>query len=449
MMSKKLFMGILIGALFSTFVFVLLLSSGRLNRFIPIAWTVETLTGEHQLQPIIGEEGEIEYWTCTMHPSVKMKEQGRCPICSMDLVPVKKKSTRVSTVQPQGRATESPVDHSTFQVDPRRQQLINVQTTTVEIRPLEKLIRALAILKLDETRIRHVHAKTKGWIDQVFVNFNHQHVKEGDPLFSIYSPDLVSTQEEYLLALKSIEELSASSFEHVFEGARSLLKATRRRLQFFDITDEQIRQLQDTKEVEKHLILYSPATGHVVNRNAYPNMYVTPDTEVYTIVDHTNIWAQVEIYETDIPHVHKGQSTRMETAAYPGEVFHGKVAFVYPHLNQKTRTMNVRLEFPNPNLKLKPEMYADVQMKVPLGKHLAVAESAVLRTGTRDLVFVDLGEGIMQLRRVELGVQAGGLYQVLSGLVEGERVVTAGNFLIDAESKVQGVEAAWETPKPR
>ena len=446
MISKKLFMGVLIGTLFSTLVFVLLLSFGRLNRFAPIAWLVEKLSGEHQLQPVLDEEGEVEYWTCAMHPSVKMKEQGKCPICAMDLVPVKK---RVSTVQPQGPARESPVDYSTFQVDPRRQQLMNVQTTTVEIQPLEKLIRTLAVLKLDETRIRHVHAKTKGWIDQVFVNFNHQHVREGDPLFSIYSPELVSTQEEYLLALKSVEELSTSPFEHVFEGARSLLQATERRLQFFDITDEQIRQLEETRQVQKHLILYSPATGHVVKRNAYPNMYVTPDTEVYAIVDHTNIWAQVEIYETDISHVYKGQSTLMTTAAYPGEVFYGKVAFVYPHLNEKTRTMNVRLEFPNPGLKLKPEMYADVQIKVPLGKRLVVPESAVLRTGTRDLVFVDLGEGNLQLRRVELGVQAGGLYQVSGGLVEGERVVTAGNFLVDAESKVQGVEAAWETPKPR
>ena len=451
MISKQLFIGILIGALVVTVVFgvLLLLSGGQFARFEPVAWLVEKLSGEHQFQPVPGKQGKVEYWTCTMHPAVRRKAPGKCPLCSMDLVPVKKESARVSTGQPEDPTADALRAHSTFLVDPRRQQLMNVQITSVETRPLEKLIRTVAILKLDETRIRHVHAKIKGWIDQVFVSFNHQHVKEGDPLFSIYSPELVSTQEEYLLALKTAEELSDSPFKHVFEGGRSLLQATRRRLQFFDINEEQIRRLQETGQVQKHLILYSPSTGHVVKRNAYPNMYVTPDSEIYTIVDHTHIWAQVKIYETDIPYVHEGQRALMATVAYPGEVFHGKVTYVYPHLNEKTRTMNVRLEFPNPGLKLKPEMYADVQIKVPLGEHLVVPESAVLRTGTRDLVFVDLSGGNMQLRRIELGVQAGGLYQVLGGLEEGERVVTAANFLIDAESKVQGVEAAWQTPKPR
>ena len=376
-----------------------------------------------------------------MHPSVKMKEPGKCPICAMDLVQIRKGSSPDTA--------EAAVDESLFMVDPRRQQLLNVQTTTVERRPLEKVIRTVATLELDETQIRHVNPKIRGWIEKVFVNFTLQHVEKGDPLFSVYSPELVSTQEEYLLALRMAEGLSTSSFENVTNGARSLLEATRRRLLLLDITEEQIRALEKTGKVQKSLTIYSPATGHVIQKNAFENMYVTPDMNVYTVADHSRIWAKVEIYENEIPYISEGQAAVMTVPASPGETFRGKVSYVYPHLDARTRTMKVRLEFPNPDLKLKPEMYANIDLRVPLGRLLAVPDSAVLRTGTRDLVFVDLGNGQLQLRRVEIGAKAGDYYEVLKGLTAGEKVISAANFLIDAESKVQGVKASWETPKPR
>ena len=197
------------------------------------------------------------------------------------------------------------------------------------------------------------------------------------------------------------------------------------------------------------MMVYSPSTGYVLEKDAFPNMYVTPETKVYTIADHTWIWAFVEIYENEISHVREGQRVVMSTVAYPGEVFGGEITYIYPRLDEKTRTMRVRLEFPNPDLKLKPGMYSTIEVQVPLGVRLAVLESAVLRTGTRDLVFVDLGSGQMQLRQVEVGTKAGGYYEILKGLQAGEEVVSAANFLIDAESRVQGVEASWETPRPR
>ena len=415
----------------------------------PASWLQETFSGEHQLVPVTGEDGEIEYWTCTMHPSVRMKDPGTCPICAMDLVPVLKRSPAALANGSTNSAQQLARDKSTFTVDPRRQQLINVQTTEVEVRSLEKVIRTVATLELDETRIEYVHPKIQGWIDKVFVDFTLQHVNEGDPLFSIYSPELVSTQEEYLLALKTAENLADSPFEHVSSGARSLFQATRRRLELFDITDEQIEQLEKSGQVQKYLMVYSPASGYVMEKNAFPNMYVTPETRIYTIADHTRIWAYVKIYENEISYVHEGQRVAMSTTAYPGEVFGGNITYVYPHLNEKTRTMRVRLEFPNPDLKLKPGMYSNIEIQVPLGATLAVPKSAVLRTGKRDLVFVDLGSGQMQLRQVEIGATASGYYEILKGLKPGERVVSAANFLIDAESKVQGVEASWETPKPR
>jgi len=442
-MSKKLSISlILASALFS----------GALVYFwkqAPASWLQETFTGEHQLVAVTGEDGEIEYWTCTMHPSVRMKEPGTCPICAMDLVPVMKRSPAISDNVSTNSAQQIAGDESTFTVDPRRQQLINVQTTPVEVRSLKKVIRTVATLELDETGIEYVHPKIQGWIDKVFVDFTLQYVNQGDPLFSIYSPVLVSTQEEYLLALKTAENLADSPFEHVSNGARSLFEATRRRLELFDITDEQIEQLEKSGQVQKNLIVYSPVNGHVTEKNAFPNMYVTPETRIYTIADYTRIWAYVEIYENEISYVRKGQPAVMSTVAYPGKAFHGNITYVYPHLNEKTRTMRVRLEFPNPDLKLKPGMYSNIEIQVPLGATLAVPKSAVLRTGKRDLVFVDLGSGQMQLRQVEIGATASGYYEILKGLKPGERVVSAANFLIDAESKVQGVEASWETPKPR
>ncbi|MCK5351654.1 efflux RND transporter periplasmic adaptor subunit, partial [bacterium] len=322
----------------------------------PASWLQEIFSGEHQLVAVKGEDGDIEYWTCTMHPSVRMKDPGTCPICAMDLVPVMKRAPATLDNGTTNSGQQIASDGSTFTVDPRRQQLINVQTTEVEVRSLEKVIRTVATLELDETRIGYVHPKIQGWIDKVFVNCTHQHVNRGDPLFSIYSPELVSTQEEYLLALKNAENLADSPFEHVSSGARSLFEATRRRLELFDITDEQIKQLEKSGQVQNTLIIYSPVSGHVMEKNAFPNMYVTPETKIYAIADHTNIWASVEIYENEISYVREGQRVAMSTAAYPGEVFRGNITYVYPHLNEATRTLRVRLEFPNPDLKLKPGM---------------------------------------------------------------------------------------------
>ena len=441
-MSKKLSISLILASAVFTGVLVYFWNQS------PASWLRETLTGEHQLVAVRDEGGDIEYWTCTMHPSVRMTEPGTCPICAMDLVPVRR-SPVVSSDSASDSGEQIVADHSTFFVDPRRQQLINVQTTPVEVRSLEKVIRAVATLELDETRIAQVHPKIEGWIDQVFVDFTLQQVKKGDPLFSIYSPKLVSTQEEYLLALRTAENLTNSPFEHVSNGARSLLEATRRKLELLDVTHEQITQLEKTGKVQKTMVVYSPSAGHVMDKDAFPNMYVTPATRVYTIADHTAIWAYAEIYENEISHVREGQRVVMSTVAYPGEDFKGEITYVYPHLNEKTRTMRVRVEFHNPDLKLKPGMYSTIELQVPLGVMLTVPESALLRTGTRDLVFVDLGSGQMQLRQVKVGTKAGGYYEILQGLQAGERVVSAANFLIDAESKVQGVQASWETPRPR
>ena len=400
---------------------------------------------EHDLQPVKNEEGEIEYWTCTMHPSVKMAGPGKCPICAMDLVPVRKGAGSSNQDPSQPAAT----DKSTFTVDPRRQQMIGVRTDAVSTRSLDRTISTIGRVELDERRIYYVHTKFGGWIGKVFVDYTWQHVRTGEPLFTVYSPDLVSTQEEYLLALKAQSTLGGHRLEEVSGGARSLLESARRRLLLWDITEDQIAQLGQTGEVQKELVIHSPAEGHVTFRDAFENMRIEPGTRIYTIADHSIVWVHVEVYEQDIALVQLGQRAAMTVESFPGRQFTGKVTYVEPHVMEQTRTLRVRLEFPNPDLTLKPGMYAEVKLHVPSATVLAVPESAVLRTGDRDIVFVDHGQGRLELRRVQIGRRAGDYYEVLRGLESGERIVVAGNFLIDAESKVQGVTANWEgEPQP-
>lgn len=427
---------------------------------------------KHQWRPVLTKEGEIDYWTCAMHPSVRMKEPGNCPICGMDLVPVMKKSgpeTKPPSVSTEKETTaesessgemgtmdqsmpgmEMPApetgrgeSRSQFTVSPERQQLIGVKTEPVAMRSMDKSIRTVGRVTLDETKIKQIHTKFSGWIDKLYVDYTLQHVKRGDPLFSIYSPELVSTEQEYLLALRSKEILSESEFSDISGGANSLLNATKRRLQLWDVSESQIRELGETGKVKDSLIIYSPVSGVVVEKNAFQNMYVEPNTTLYTIADHSDMWVEVDIYENEIPLVKPGDHAVMTLESLPGEEFHGKVAFIPPHLDMKTRTVKARLEFPNPELKLLPEMYADVSIDIPLGEKLAIPESAVLRTGKEDLVFVDEGGGNMEIRKVEIANNAGGYYEVLKGLREGDMVVSRANFLIDSESKIQAAVATW------
>ncbi len=425
---------------------------------------------EHEWRPVLTAEGEIDYWTCAMHPSVKMKEPGNCPICGMELVPVTKKpgtepaskSTGKETMAESESSTEiGTVDHSKhgigvpapetgegepssrFTVSPERQQMIGVRTEPVEIRRMEKSIRTVGRVTLDETRTEQIHTKFSGWIDKLYVDYTLQHVKKGDPLFSIYSPELVSTQQEYLLALRSNEILSDSEFPEISGGASSLLDAAKRRLELWDISGSQIRQLGETGTVKDSLVIYSPVSGVVIEKNVFQNMYVEPGTNLYTIADHSNVWVEADIYENEIALVKPGDRASMTLESFPGEVFEGEITFMSPHLDMKTRTAKARLEFANPGMRLLPEMYADVNIDIPLGDKLTVPESAVLRTGDQDVVFVDKGGGDMEIRRVALGQKAGGYYEVLRGLSEGEKVVSRANFLSDSESKIQAAQAAW------
>ncbi|MBI3896186.1 MAG: efflux RND transporter periplasmic adaptor subunit [Acidobacteria bacterium] len=420
---------------------------------------------EHELVAVRDEAGNVLYWTCTMHPWVKAEKPGQCPICGMDLVPVRRESTAMAASTPQagheghgaGMPQPQPETESTpeapaggpsnlFTISPQRQQLIGVQFTEAARRTLTKTIRTVGRIELDERRTAQIHTKISGWIEQTFVDFTWQHVAKGDPLFTIYSPELVSAQEEYLLALKAAEQLGKDTnpFPAAAASARSLVESARGRLQLWDVPPELFAELERTRKVERTLTFYSPASGHVVERNAYPQTRVMPEMTLYTIADHSNVWVFVDIYENEIRFVQLGQRATMTVPAYPGETFRGTVSYIDPHFQMDTRTLKVRLEFSNSDLRLKPGMYADMKLEIPLGARLVIAKSAVLRTGEQDMVFVDRGAGQMEVRLIRLGTEVGDAYEVLSGLRPGERVVAAANFLVDAESQVQGAIATWQ-----
>jgi Cu(I)/Ag(I) efflux system membrane fusion protein len=300
----------------------------------------------------------------------------------------------------------------------------------------------------DETKVTHIHSKVNGWIEQVFVDYVGKKIKQGDPLFTVYSPDLVSTQEEFLLALRARKELGSSSFEHVSLGADSLVEAARRRLRLWDVTDDEIARLEKEGKASRDITIYSPVSGVVTERAAYHHgRYITPELDLYTIVDLSTIWVLGEIYEYELPLVRLGQRVEIEipykTADSP---LRGNVTYLYPYLNPDTRTSQLRVEFRNPNAILKPGMFVNLRLRVDLGRRLAVPEDAVLDTGTEQYVFVDLGQGYFEPRRVKLGAEGAGYYIIQEGLKPGERVAISANFILDSESRLKGAFANMGAP---
>ena len=397
-----------------------------------------------------------DIYYCPMHPSYKSDKPDNCPVCSMKLV---KMETAPGTEGKPGHeggmesnpaasnGTGSPTGNSIF-ISPQRQQLIGVQTVLAKVVPLTKEIRAVGKVAFDETKITHIHTKVTGYIEEVFVDFMGQVVKRGDPLFTIYSPELVSTQEEYLLALRSRNTLKNSSFEWVSAGSQSLLEAARQRLRLWDIRDEDIERLEREGKVRRTLTIYSPVSGLVTERAAFHHgKFVNPEMDLYKLVDLSTVWILGDIYEYELPYVKANQPVEIDFP-YASETksLRGKLTYLYPYLDPKTRTAQVRMEFPNPGFQLKPEMFVNVKIKVNLGTSLAVPEDAVLDTGTEQYVFVDKGEGYLEPRPVKVGGEAMGYVAIQSGLSAGERVVTAANFILDSESRLKGAFANMGTP---
>ena len=321
-------------------------------------------------------------------------------------------------------------------VSPDKQQLLGVRTTTVEARPLSKTVRTVGTIKYDETKITRIQSKIEGWVEKLYANYTGKFVQKGQPLFTMYSPDLLATQGEYLLALKSHERLSVSSIPEVRAGADGLVEASKQRLMLWDISDQQIRDLEQKREPQRTLTFYAPNSGFVIKKDINEGMKIMPDKELYTIADLSTVWVEADVYESEIPLVKVGQQATINLSYYPEETFKGRISYIYPYLDEKTRTVKVRLEFPNPALKLKPDMYVNAEIKIDSGKHLAVPEEAVLDTGLRKVIFIDKGNGRFEPKEIKLGSKLDGFYQVLSGVKEGEKIAASSVFLLDSESRL-------------
>jgi membrane fusion protein, copper/silver efflux system len=369
-----------------------------------------------------GHEGsDVSYYTCSMHPSVRRHEPGKCPICGMDLVAV----------------TFEQQETGTILVDDARRDVLGIKTTKVGLAPLKLAVRAAGRVTYDETRLQDVTLKVKGWVARLDVNATGQAVARGQRLLTLYSPELFAAQQEYLLALKQSEGTNAASH------TTTLSAASEKKLRLLGLADGQLDDIRKRGKPIEELPILSPASGYVIAKDIVEGAAVEPGQRLYRIAALDQIWVEAAIYEAELPHVQKGQPARVTLPYSNDREVLGKVATVYPYLDAASRTGKVRIELPNKDLALKPDMYTDVAIDIDLGPRLAVPVSAVVYTGPRRLVFLSLGGGQYRPQEVTLGARAGDIIEITSGLNMGQTIVTEGNFLIAAESRIRST-TFWE-----
>lgn len=438
-------------------------------------------------------EQEILYYTCGMHPSVRVspedyeKGDNSCPICHMDLVPVYKEQAGMEMEGGEHEGHEAP--EALVRLSARAQDLAQVKTEEIQFRHLFKEINTVGQIDYDERKKAFVAAWISGRIDKLFVDFTGAYVRKGQSLVWIYSPALLTTQEEYLLARETLEKVKGSQNEETISGAESLVEASKRRLVLWGINEDQIKELEERKKASTHMTIYAPIGGTVIHKNAFEGKYVKEGENLYQIADLSNLWILADIYEYEMSLVKRGQTVEITTEAYPGEKFKGRIAFIDPFLNPKTRSIKVRIDVPNSGHKLKPGMYVNVfisshisegvqstekvmytcpmhpeiiaenpgdcpicemalvkKEQAPQGTVLAVPKDAVLDTGERKLVYIEKEKGVYAAKEVVIGSEAVAFdndqkkkyYAVNAGLSEGMRVVFQANFLIDSQSQITG-----------
>jgi RND family efflux transporter MFP subunit len=408
---------------------------------------------------------KILYWIDPMHPAYKSDQPGVAPDCGMKLVPVYEDGAARADSTPARRKilyyrdprdpsyrSDKPglnpetgnelepvyEDANRININVQKQQLIGVTYAVAELSSGIEAIPAVGRIAQDETRITRVHPKIEGWIEKVFANFTGQLVRQGDPLLTIYSPEMFAAQQEFMVALRARDIMKSSSSREAYENSELLIEAARRRLELWDLSAAQISEIERTRKAIRTVTLYAPATGYITSRNAFPSQRVSPDTELYAIADLSRVWILADVFETDLSKIHTGQSAVVSIPTESGRKFTARVAYIQPQIDSASRTLKIRLEAPNPDLRLKPEMFITLELRVGLPRRVTVPADAVLNTGLSKSVFVDLGEGALERREVQTGDRIGDRIQVISGLRPGERVVASGAFLIDSEAHLKG-----------
>ncbi|MBI2837053.1 MAG: efflux RND transporter periplasmic adaptor subunit [Acidobacteria bacterium] len=425
--------------------------------------------------------GAAKAYVCPMHPEVTSDKPGKCSKCGMDLVaakaPAEGSAARgdrkiIYYRSPMDPSITSPVPAkdemgmdfvpvysdevapntstvegmANVQISAQGIQLAGVQTAEATRERLSRNVRTVGVVMPNETLIRHVHTKISGWIEKLFVNFTGQVVRRGEPILTIYSPDLVATQEEFLRALQAVSLFGQSETPEIREGSQDLLAAARRRLELFDVPQSFILELERSKTPLRTVTLDSPATGFVTGKEVFEGKQVEPGMELFTITDLSRIWIEADFYEYEARLVRVGQEAVLTLPYDPSMRLTGRVEYIVPYLDPESRTLKVRFGFPNQSFALKPAMFANVELLLDGGEGIVIPDSAVMDTGERRVVFVDRGDGSFEPREVKVGSRISGKAQILSGVAEGERVVVRANFLLDSESRLRAGIAAAEKP---
>lgn len=344
--------------------------------------------------------------------------------------------------QPQ-EASQEQEEPPTIEIPPDKQQLIGVKTIEVSLKPLQKIIRTVGRIEYDERRLATVNTKFEGWIEKLYVDYTGRYVKKGEPLAEIYSPELFATQQEYLNVVKwtkQSKEIKSERVGNLFsKDAEAIIEAAKQRLRLWDITDAQIKKIEETGKPIKTLTIYSPANGYIVQKTALQGMRIMPGEKLFDVADLSTVWVVSDIYEYELPLIKTGQRANISLSYFPGKEFSSAIDYIYPTLAGETRTAKARFTISNPGGQLKPQMFTNVEIKIDIGRRLAIPEDAVIDTGTRQIVYVDKGEGYFEPREVILGIRAEGLREVTMGLKAGEKVASSATFLIDSEAKLKNV----------
>jgi RND family efflux transporter MFP subunit len=451
------------------------------NKIIPLVVLVSLLgMASCSKGPTAKKDSNIDYWTCTMHPSVHSKDPGKCPICSMDLVPVMKKGgsdekARASSPKPEGMKdlpgmkggegskgggemqgmpgmpgmkggaeTKAP-QTSEFVVPVERQQQIGVRWAKAERKPLRHTIRSVGMIVPDRSRNWQFVSRVDGYVQRLNVTSPGQVVDKDAALLSIYSPDLLTSEREFVELLRMRDEAKSKDAR---ETPQRLIESAKRRLQLWNVTPEQIAELEKTRKASDTLTLLSPFRGVVQSVPVEQGKSVKMGDMLVEVADLSLVWVWAEFYENELSMLQTGQKIAVTVKSYPGENFDGTISLINPFLDEMKRTAKVRIDVPNADFKLRPGMYVNAELAMDMGEALTIPVSAIMPTGERNVVFVDKGEGKLEPRIVQLGAKYGDIYEVQSGLQEGEHVVASANFLIDAESKVQGALREFEQEKP-
>uniref|UniRef100_A0A7V2ZL79 Efflux RND transporter periplasmic adaptor subunit n=1 Tax=Ignavibacterium album TaxID=591197 RepID=A0A7V2ZL79_9BACT len=419
--------------------------------------------------------GEKQLYTCGMHPQIISDKPGNCPICEMKLVPIKNNNQtsnqksgeqkvlyyrnpmNPNVISDHPQKDEMGMDYvpvyedeagaeGVVTIDPQVQQNMNVKTAIVESKKLSSQVTTNGILVTDETQEYIVTTKVDGWIEKLYVNYTGQQVSKGAKLMDIYSPMLVSAQQELLTALSYQNSLKGSSLEDIKNSSNEMLKNAVRKLQLLNVSDSEIEQLKETKEVKTTITLYAQKSGTVLEKNILEGQKIMAGEPLLKIANLSNLWLTADVYEYEIPKIKIGSNAIINFKSFPGKTYRGKVSFIYPTLDEQSRTVKVRIDVPNRNNELKPSMFANVVIEGPeLKSTPVVPENAVIRSGKMDLVILDLGNGKFKPQQITLGIYSDGYYQVLSGLSEGNKIVTSAQFLIDSESNLRAAVSQFQT----